>query len=504
MSFLSIDVGSSRCKAAIFSSSGEMLAIRSASYTPRLPRPGFAELEPDTFLNVVTALAREIAMIPAREPIQAVCFSSHGETIIPVSANGQALSSAILNIDVRATQESAWCEHEIGRRQLFALTGHTSHAMYPVPKLLWLRKNAPEVFRAASRFLGVTDYLLFRLGLPPYIDYSHASRFMAFDVHRCTWSKDVLDIAQIPQDALPIPVQAGTLAGRLNSSAAASLGVAAGTPVVVGGHDQVIGAVGLGVISAGRAAGSLGTYECILVASDHLQLSEAALNGSLNSYPHAVPGKFVIIAYFPAGIMLQWLSNLFYGTQNEDDGSRFEELESKAPADPTGLLITPHLIGSCNPEFDSQARGAISGLRLDSTRPHLYKGILERIASELGIITECLENAGSTFTHINVSGGGTRSPLGVRLRAALTNKHLHIMDCQESVCLGGAMLASVAVGVHRNLDTAAQAMVREKESVRADPFLARQYARQFANYRQFRSALVHRHNQETQHPGEQK
>jgi xylulokinase len=314
----------------------------------------------------------------------------------------------------------------------------------------------------------------------------------------------VLDIAEIRQDTLPIPVQAGTLAGRLNSSAAASLGVTAGTPVVVGGHDQVVGAVGLGVISAGRAAGSLGTYECIVAASDHLLLSEAALNSSLNSYPHAVPGKFVTIAYFPAGIMLQWMKNLFYGAQNEDDGSCFVELESEAPADPTSLLITPHLIGSCNPEFDSEASGVISGLRLDSTRPHLYKGILEGIASEFAIITECLENAGSTFAHINVSGGGTRSPFGVRLRAALTNKTLHIMDCQESVCLGGAMLASVAVGVHQNLDVAAQAMVQEKQSVRADPLLAGQYDRQFRDYCQLRSALVHRHKQETQPSGEQK
>ena len=496
MSFLSIDVGSSRCKAAVFSASGEMLAIRSASYAPLLPRPGFAELDPDTFLQVPTALAREVALLGANEPIQAVCISSHGETIIPVAANGNALGPALLNIDVRATQESAQCEREIGRKQLFALTGHTSHAMYPIPKLMWLRKNAPEVFQAASHFFGVTDYLLFRLGLPPLIDYTHASRFMAFDVHHCRWSKDVLDLARIHPTALSTPVQAGTIAGTLNSSSAASLGVAPGTPVVVGGHDQVIGALGLGVISSGRAAGSLGTYECILATSDHLQLSEAALDGGLNSYPHAVPGKFVTIAYFPAGIMLQWLNHLFYESGNEEDSGRFERLELAAPVGPTGLLVTPHLIGSGNPEFDAQARGAISGLTLNTTRPHLYKGALEGIASELALVTECLEKAGASFTEVNVSGGGARSSLGVQLRAALTNKHLHIMNCQESACLGGAMLASVAIGAHQDLDTAAKAMVHEKESVPADPFLAKEYGPQFAKYRQFRSTLVHRNKQE--------
>jgi xylulokinase len=495
MSFLSIDVGSSRCKAAIFSSSGEMLGMRSAVYAPNFPRPGFAELNVNTFLNVVITLTRELACTPASEAVQAICFSSHGETVIPVSATGQALGPAILNMDVRATKEAAWTEDEIGRRRLFMLTGHTSHAMYPIPKLLWMRSHAPERFEAASSFLNVTSFLLLQLGLPPFVDYSHAARFMAFDVSRRIWAKELLDLARITQEVLPIPVQAGTVAGRLDSTAAAMLGVAAGTPVVVGGHDQAIGAVGLGVIEAGRAAGSLGTYECLTVASDQLLLNEAALDASLNSYPGAVPGQFITIAYFPGGIMMQWLGNLLHGAETGDEGYHFGDLESAAPEGPTGLLITPHLIGSCNPDFDAHARGAISGLTFDSTRSHLYKGTLEGIASELGIVTECLEHAGSNFRDINVFGGGTRSPLGLRLRAALTQKRLHIMSCQESVCLGGAVLASVAVGIHSDLKSAAQAMVREQACVAVDLLLAEQYRPQVTHYRQLRSKLVHRPNQ---------
>ena len=79
------------------------MGMRSTVYAPRFPRPGFAELEADIFFNVVTALAREVACIPVNDPVQAICFSSHGETMIPVSAQGQALGPAILNMDVRAT-----------------------------------------------------------------------------------------------------------------------------------------------------------------------------------------------------------------------------------------------------------------------------------------------------------------------------------------------------------------------------------------------------------------
>ncbi|MFZ0272020.1 MAG: FGGY-family carbohydrate kinase [Acidobacteriaceae bacterium] len=490
MSFLSIDVGSSQSRAAVVSSDGKILALHAAAYAPAVGRAGFAEIEAETLLRMTLGAAREAIGSLADAGIEAVCISSHGETVIPVSAEGEALGPAILNIDGRAADEAAWLEKEFGARNLFALTGHTSHAMYPLAKLLWLRRHQPTLFAAAARFHGVTDFLLMRLGLPTYVDYSHASRFMAFDVWRRVWAADLLELANIPICALPIPVQAGTIAGYLDRAAALELGVPTGTPVVVGGHDQVVGAVGMGVLRAGRAAGSLGTYECILVASDQPQLDDAAFQAQLNSYPHAVPDQYVTIGYFPGGIMVRWLTRLLGGAGAGQEGQHLRELEWNGPEGPTGLIVLPHLIGSCNPEFDADAHGVIAGLSIESTVAHLFRGILEGIAAELALITETLERAGCTFSDINVSGGGAGSPLGLRLRAAFTEKYLHKMSCQESVCLGGAVLASVAIGRHPNLDVAVRTMTREQEVVAPDPGLAGEYKVQIDRYRQLRGMLV--------------
>ena len=491
MSILSIDVGSSRCKAALINACGEILALRTRGYTPRHPRPGYAELDPKILFEVVSSLCREVSQ-GASEAVQAVCFSSHGETFVPMGHDGHALRPAILNSDMRATAEAAACEQRCGRERLFSITGHVSHPMYPLPKLLWLREHEPEVFAAAGRFAGVTDYMLLRLGLEPLMDYSHAARFMALDVSTRAWSDEMLEAACIPRNKLSTPVQAGTIAGCLSAAAAGALGAPEGTPVIVGGHDQVVGALGMGVIGAARAAGSLGTWECILVASDQPQLNPAALAASLNSYPHAVPGQYVTIAYFPAGIMLAWLHELLYGA-GADEEEHWRSLEQQAPAGPSGLLITPHLIGSCNPEFDSAATAAIGGLTTAVTRVDLFKGVLEGIASELAVITECLASANAAFDDINVSGGGTRSRLGIQLRAALTGKQLHIMQSEESVCLGGAMLAAVALGHYPDLGAAARGMVHEKECIGPEATLAEVYRPQFARYRSFRSGLVHPH-----------
>lgn len=480
-----------------------MLALQSVSWAPQHPGPGRAELDPELLLGVVAGLVREIAGLAGKDPIQALCFSSHGETFIPVGAGERPLGPAILNTNGRAVSEAARCKQQMPDERLFSITGHTSHAMYPVPKLMWLRDHAPEIFSRARWFLGVTDYLLLRLGLPPLIDYSHAARFMALDVHALAWSREVLAMAGLTPDSLATPVQAGTIAGSLGASAASLLGLPQGTPVVVGGHDQVIGAVGLGVMSAGWAAGSLGTYECILVVSDRPQLNEAALEHGLNSYPHAVPGKYVTIAYFPSGIMLEWLGSFLSGAGCANDfESVWKRLESEISEEPTGLIVTPHLIGTCNPEFDSRATAAIRGITPSTTSAHLYRGILEGIASELALIVECLESSGARFEHIHVSGGGTRSQTGMRLRAASTRKQLHVCRGQESVCLGGAVLASVAVGVHENLEAAAGAMVHLDRRVAPDPRLIQQYRAQFARYRQFRSLLMQTHGDSSSEGGE--
>jgi xylulokinase len=498
MSLLAIDIGSSRCKGVLFSATGEILAQCSRLYAPEFSQPSFAEMDPDIFWQAVQAVSRSAASLQhqdlqPQDQIEAVCLSSHGETLIPVNPVSTALRSAILNIDTRAAEESAWCEEHMGRMRLFQLTGHTSHPMYPIAKLLWLRRHEPELFREAPIFLSVVSYILVKLGLPPYIDYSLASRYMAFDICNKCWSEEILSLLNLPKDCLPIPSSAGTIAGELSAEAAGILGLRQGTPMVLGGHDQACGSLGMGVIAPGRISDSMGTYECISVTSDQPHLNEKALTYNLNSYCHVLPGKFITLAYFPSGIMLQWFYDLLYPSDADDSGgseeARYLDLESLAPEQPSGLLVLPYLIGTCNPDFNPHARGAILGLTRSSHRGDIYKGILEGVACELSAMTGMFERALAESADIYASGGGSRSPLGVRLRAAMSGRTFHLMSCPESVCLGGAILAAVAVGLYPSIPEAVKHMVREEQTVAPDEEMAEVYRPLKAQYAHLSSML---------------
>ena len=501
MSLLAIDIGSSRCKAVAFAVTGEMLAQHARAYTPEFPAPAHAEINPERFWQAICHCSRAVSK-DLSDPVRALCLSSHGETLVPVDARNRTIAPAILNQDNRATEETAWLEKTLGRRRLFHITGQVAHTMYPVPKLLWLRKHRPDIFAPSVRFLTVIGYVLSRLGLPAYVDYSLAARYLAFDIRQRRWSDEILAATEIKAECLPTPVPAGTIAGILDGSAAGELGLPPGTMVVLGGHDQPCGALGVGASVSGRVADSMGTYECLLAASDQPTLTDAALAASLNTYCHVVPDKFVTLAYFPSGIMIKWFHDLLYGEVSGEDipgqeGAfpnaelmHYAKMEQEAHAGPTGLCITPNLIGTCNPDFNPHARGIISGLSANTSRSQIYKGILEGLACELSRMTEIMASAVGEFRDVYVTGGGSRSVLGLELRAALTGRQLHVMKCPDAVCLGGAILAGVACGEYASLREAVELVVREASVLSPDPAIANAYAQQISQYRHLRSSLT--------------
>jgi len=494
VSLMGVDIGSSRCKAAAFDLSGQLLADAVSEYSPEFPGPSMVEMSPETIWQAVKSSASLVASKVQADPVVAIGLSSHGETFVPIDQKGEPIGNAILNADSRAEAEAAWLEQELGRKRIFQITGLIPDTMFTIAKICWLRAHQPRVFSSASRFVGISDYCLLRMGLPPYMGYSLASRVMAFDVRACRWSEEILKLTGVLADRLPIPVQAGTVAGKLSQSAAKKMGLRPGTAVVVGGHDQTCGAVGMGAIEPGMVSESIGTYEALTAISDQPCLDDASLAAGLNSGCHVLSGKYATIAYFPSGVMVKW----FCDNLCADDAAEAAELgkdlyqliEERAPEGPTGLCILPHLIGSGNPDFDRKASGVMVGLNQTSTRYHMYKGILEGLACETAMAAQLLERSVGSFDTIRAFGGGARSALGLRLRAAITGKRMQTVQSPEAVCLGAAILAGAGQGVYGSIEETVRQVVKVAETFEPDSDLAQAYARQLQQYRLLYSCLA--------------
>ena len=496
MSLLGIDLGSGSCKGVVFSADGAILAQAAREYTPLCPRPGWAEMPAETFWEALVAVTREVATQVPRDPIEALAISSHGETVIPVASDGRTVGPAIMNSDNRAIAEAAWWETALGGDEIYRITGTPLHPMFAINKIMWLRAHAPEVYACAERFLSVGDYLLMKMGFPPYTDPSLASRTMGFDIHRRVWSSEILAAAGLSEAQLGILLPSGAPAGKLSPAVAALLGLPAGTIVALGGHDQPCGALGAGGTRPGQVTDSSGSYECLLAVSDQPRNTPQAQQFALNSYCHVVAGQYVTLAFFPAGFIVRWFVQQFCGMdelQARDAGqSLYQVLDANIASlgdDPTGVCVTPHLIGSCNPNWDVRATGVIAGLTPSVTRHHLYKAIHEGIACELALNVEVLERIVGPLQRIRIFGGNARSAFSLQLRADLTGKTFEVLSTPEAVCQGAAMLAGLAAGVNTRADDAAARLVSVTREVVPNPEAGRSYARQMRQYRVLYPAL---------------
>jgi len=192
--------------------------------------------------------------------------------------------------------------------------------------------------------------------------------------------------------------------------------------------------------------------------------------------------------------MLEWFLRLIYSAEELAYPALIsrhcDALETAASAGPTGLCVTPHLPGTSNPDFDPSATGVIAGIRQGTSRADLYRGILEGIACEFAMAIELLQPVTGASAEIYAHGGGGRSHLGLKLRASLANRPIHLMQCPEAVCLGTAILAGVAIGKYRNVAGAVAQMVKVAETIIPDHAVAETYKSRMEQYRVLYSSLA--------------
>ena len=494
MALLGIDVGSSSCKAVVFDEHGRQLASGTCDYSLVRPEPNQAELDPDVLYAAVVAATRQAATDRADE-IEALAVSSHGESFIPMGGDGKPTGRMVMNSDNRAVEQAARIERELGRERIYAITGSPPHAMFALVKIMWQRERG---MADAVKYLSAGDYILHRMGCGFLTDYSLASRTMCFDINRKGWSRELLDAAGLTADHFPEPMPSGTVAGRLESGAAAELGLRRGVAVAAGGHDQPCGALGAGVIRAGEASISAGTYESVVIASDMAMNTPQSLRYSLNSYRHVVPDKFITLAFFPGGMGVRWLIDELCQPEawraREEGRDVFSLLEEEQLAypGPTGILVVPHWGGACTPYWDVSATGAVVGLTPACTRAKLYKAAYEGVACELAVNIDVLESVAGRLSQLRISGGGASSPFTVKLRADIAGREMVILNTRETVCQGAAMLAGVGVGTFAGFEAAAESMLDVKEVVSPDAVEVAAYASQRARYAKFVQDLLRR------------
>lgn len=482
MSLLGIDVGTTGCKVVAFSTDGMVLAQSSAEYPLTFPRPGWIELDPRIVWRKLSGCIKQVAGKTKRDPITALAVSSQGEAFMPVDRNGTPLRNSIVTFDSRAQDLASKMGREIGREEIYRLTGIPLSGMSTLPKIQWVKTYEPEVHARANRYLCFQDFIVQKLGLEPSIDYSLAARTMAFDGNANAWSKTMLNLVGLDAEMLAGLVPSGTVLGEVKRRAAQKLGLPNNVKVVAGGHDQPCGALGAGVIRRGDAAYAIGTVECITPVFSERKTDSTLLENNLCQYPHVVSGRYLSLLFnFTGGSLLRWYRDTF--------GGEYEKIVRSALAKPSSLMVLPHFTMTGTPYFDTRSGGVVAGLSLSTRREEITRALLEGVTYEMRLNVEILDNAGIRINRYRAVGGGSQSDVWMKIKASILNRPIEVMAVQEAACLGAALLAGMGTGIYRSPSEAVGATVRGLRTYDPDSREARTYNDYFELYKELYPTL---------------
>ncbi len=487
MHLMGLDVGTTGTKAIVFDDSGRLVSSAYREYPFIHPRPGWSDLDSNqVWLAVVEAVSEAAAQ--SREPVRALGVSSQGEAATPVSESGEVLAPAIVSFCSRTQELVPHWRGIIDPLELFRITGMPLSHIYTILKLQWVRENQPDVFARIWKFLLFEDFTIFKMGLPPTIDYSLAARTMAFDVVEKRWSERVFELADLDPALFAEAQPSGTVVGELPRKSADLLGLPAGCLVVTGGHDQPAGALGAGVIAPGVAIDATGTVECLTPAFAEPHLDEQMLRSSFACYPHTASPLYCTIAFnFTGGSLLRWYRDTLGAAerkQAEREGRDvYDVILEQMPDQPTDLLVLPYFSATGTPYFDPEPTSAIVGLHLGTTRAEIVRALLEGLSFEIKLNIELLAEAGIELEELRAVGGGAKSERWLQIKADIFNRRVVSLETSEAACLGVALLAGVAAGAYESLEEAVAATVRPLKTYEPDPHRARYYEEQFARYR---------------------
>lgn len=486
MAILGLDIGTTGSKATVFSDTGSILGHAYQEYPTESPQNGWFELDSRKVWRAVQNVLRK-ACSDSAEEVQCICISSLGEAFVCLDENGTELYGSMLYMDERGDEECEEISSWIGTERLIQKTGHAPNRMYTLSKLLWLKKHQPEKYKKVRYIHFFGDYILFKLTGEHVTDYSLAARSMCFNIVQKQWDREILDASGLAEHIFPSPMVAGSIVGQVLPSVAAETGLREKTLAVLGAHDQIMCAVGAGVLFSGEAVNSIGTVDCVTPVFTGAKLTDEMIRCGYACVPYLFDNSYVTYAFtMTGGSLLRWFRDTFARLDKQEATKRgcniYELLEKTMPKEPTNIFVLPHFAGSPMPDQDEKAKGAILNLSFNSGREDIFRACLEGETFEIKNNLLRLEQNGIGIQSLRTVGGGSRSDPFMQIRADILGIPVMTMECEEAGTLGTAILAGVATDLFPSVEAACASLVRVKKVFKPNTKRHEIYQKQFEKY----------------------
>jgi len=446
---LVVDVGTSKVHINLLDvSTGDLVLSNASSYSWIHPKEGWSEVDPASIWQAAEKSVKAVVSSAKGVcDIKAVAFSYIGDSLLPVDKELNPLGNMILAFDARAKQETLDFKEKFGEEKFSQITGSPLIAEFVPFKMLWIKKNQPEIFKKTARFWTIQQYMNHRLNLADVNDYTLACRKLLIDVKKKNWSPELCEFLQVTPEMLGEDIRtADSMIGTIKNFG--SVNFEHEIPVILGAHDSECGMLGLGCLpGSDKVIGNItGTYDHVgYLTKDYIE----KLVGFTTSYCGPLKDSFVFMGATIAGPNLDWFVNTFYPSEGLGAINR---LFAATLFDGTNKLYLTRGIQTGD--------GCITGLNFGTTLENLFVAIIEGVTYPLkGSMAQMKVHNGRNFGAMRVGGGGAKSEKWLQLKANMFDIQVEKVKNIEISSVGTAIMAAVNLGCYSDYESAMQKMI---------------------------------------------
>jgi len=452
---LAHDLGTSGNKVTLFTTEGKLVASVTYPYKVKWRHTLWAEQDSADWYKAVCVTTKEILKEAVDGQVVGVSFSGQMMGCLCVDKAGNPLMDSIIWADMRGEKEVAFIKQQIDEKRFYQITGHKNSASNSLAKFLWVKNNQPEIYHKTYKMLNAKDYIILKLTGEFVTDYSDASGTNLLDLTALKWSEEIASAVGIDLNKMPLLKKSTDVVGAITASAAKVTGLKEGTPIICGGGDGAMAAVGAGCITNGKAFSSLGTSAWNAITTEKPFYDEKMRTFN---FAHVVPNKYVPCGTMQtAGAAITWVIDQLAQKESllakETGASIYEIIEEMVLATQVGakgLLFLPYLQGERSPWWNSQAKGSFIGLQMTTQHKELFRSVYEGIAMNLGLILDIIGKE-QALDYIILTGGGGQSLAWCQIFADVYNLPIHIPSNKEvATSVGAAVTAGVGLGIYED------------------------------------------------------
>ena len=447
---LAIDSGTTGVTAIAVNEQGQIVARGYQEFPQHFPQPGWVEHDLEEIWSAVQSSVQQVIDKVGKD-FKALGVTNQRETI--GLWNKETLKSprnAIVWQDRRTTEILKDLENHPTYEKVQALTGLPLDPYFSAAKLRWIAKQEPEIWQEVTSrktVVGTIDsYVIARATDGTHItDATNASRTQLYDIHSGSWSAELLELFDIPEQCLPTIVDSSGEVVRTNPESFFGLDI----PIAGIAGDQQAALFGQTQFQVGGAKCTYGTGAFILQNIGNTPVVQS--NGLITTVAWQLNGVRTYASEgsaFVAGAAVQWLRDEL---QIFDKSDEIERLAASVP-DSAGVVFVPALTGLGAPYWKPEARGSLLGLTRGTSKAQIARATLEALAFQVRDIFEAMASTGIKLSHLRVDGGASENNLLLQIQADQLGVRIERPINIDSTALGAAYLAGLGVGIWKSLE----------------------------------------------------